>query len=295
MKAPRIAPYRMAKVGVALLGFALAGPAPRTAAAFIDSNLAAATNGGGCHPTGIAPSLFDMLTLINPEWAPVTTGPIVDSRPVVVRGLVTAMHGDTSGDFPSTHLRADVNFDLDPDPGSEQFIAEGNDGHELHVEWEAGAYPAWAWAGKGDRMVAMGRLIFDCGHPGAIAGHCSTTLVKACANAADCSAPSCEGCSAGETCQGVEFEYGSEIHPPRATAAIRQGRGGFVSSEPGAKPVPVTRVDIFASPNGGAAGDRCILTHQADDLSLLAVDCYPLSQPITRINTRNFRFSVPLP
>ncbi|TMA54801.1 MAG: hypothetical protein E6J75_13275, partial [Deltaproteobacteria bacterium] len=75
----------------------------------VNSDLAAAALGGGCYPTGIHPALLDMLVLVNPEWAPIVNGPIVSSDPVLVHGVVDGMHGDTSGDFPSTHLRADVN------------------------------------------------------------------------------------------------------------------------------------------------------------------------------------------
>ena len=35
----------------------------------VDSDLAVPASGGGCYPVGLHPSLFDMLTLINPEWA----------------------------------------------------------------------------------------------------------------------------------------------------------------------------------------------------------------------------------
>ena len=55
----------------AALGTALAAAAP------VDSDLAAAPNGGGCYPTGINPAVLDMLTLINPEWAPIVNGQIV--------------------------------------------------------------------------------------------------------------------------------------------------------------------------------------------------------------------------
>ena len=44
-------------------------PAGRVSAAPVDSDLAFSQNGGGCYPAGIAPGLFDMLNLANPEWA----------------------------------------------------------------------------------------------------------------------------------------------------------------------------------------------------------------------------------
>lgn len=268
---------------------------PSPAAGYVNGNLAVPANGGGCYPTGISPGLFDMLTLINPEWAPVVDGSSVDSAPVLISGRVDAMHGDLSGDFPSTHLRADVNFDVEPDPDSLQYVGLHNDGLAMHVEWEGGVYPAWAWAGPGDRMYALGRWIFDCGHPGTDPGHCSTSLPKTCANDADCAPPLCPDCTTGETCEGQDYRYSTEIHPPYATVAIRSGRGGFVSDEPGAKPILVTRADVFAGPEGGGAGDRCILTHQPSDLDLLSEQCWPLDEPIAQLNQRDFAFSVPLP
>src|SRR5262249_9412092 len=97
------------RLGPAFALALLTAVTPPALAAPVDSDLAVAALGGGCHPTGIQPALLDMLTLINPEWAPVLNGQTVDSTPVLIHGLVQGMHGDTSGDFPSTHLRADVN------------------------------------------------------------------------------------------------------------------------------------------------------------------------------------------
>src|SRR5256885_681805 len=112
-----------------------------------------------------------MLVLVDPEWAPLLNGMSVASTPITVHGTVQGMHGDTSGDFPATHVRADVNHFVVLDPADVDRLATGNDDGELHFEWEAGTYPAWAWAGAGDRVVGIGRWIFDCGHPGAQPGH----------------------------------------------------------------------------------------------------------------------------
>jgi hypothetical protein len=267
----------------------------RPAAAVLDSDLGSATLGGGCYPTPIQPGLFDMLVLVNPEWAPVVDGMTVDSTPVVIHGDVLDMHGDLSGDFPATHVRADVNVFMALDPADQGTIATGNDGGEGHLEWEAGVYPAWAWPGPGDRMVAMGRLIFDCGHPGGDPGTCSVSTGQQCVLDTDCRPPVCATCGALETCVGKHFEYGSELHPPQTTAVIRRGRGGLLSKRPSATPVPVTKVDIYASAAGGGAGDRCILTHHASPLDLLSVSCFPLSQPVAPLNAQDFSFDVPLP
>lgn len=257
------------------------------AAATVDSDLAVAQNGGGCYPTGIHPSVLDMLTLIDPEWAPVLSGQTVDSSPVLVHGIVQGMHGDTSGDFPATHIRADVNHFVQLDAADADRLATGNDDLLLHFEWEAGAYPPWAWAGTGDRVVGLGRWIFDCGHPGTTAGACTVSSATPCFIDGDC--------PTGETCTGEHFAYSAELHPPYATAAIRSGRGAVVGRQPAAKPVLATKADVYVSPNGGGAGDRCILTHQASSLSLLTVQCFPLSQPVATLNARDFEFDLPLP
>jgi hypothetical protein len=280
MSRPRL---RRPLLVLALLALA-AAPA---AADPVDSDLAAAMNGGGCQPTGLQPGLFDMLTLINPEWAPVLNGPVVTSEPVLVHGTVMDMHGDTSGDFPATHVRADVNHFVQLDPEDAARLATGNDDGLLHFEWEAGAYPAWAWAGPGDRIVGLGRWIFDCGHTGAIPGSCSVTTPMQCAIDSDC--------PAAETCVDAHYAYSAELHPPQATAAIRSGRGAVASKRKGATPVPATRADIFVSADAGGAGDRCILTHQAADDDLFQVQCFPLSEPVAPLNAENFVFDVPLP
>src|SRR5690349_8226431 len=82
----------------------------------IDSDLADARVGGGCYPTALQPSILDMLVLINPEWAPIVNGQSIDSPPVAISGTVEAIHGQTSGDFPSTHLFSDVVTDVRVDP-----------------------------------------------------------------------------------------------------------------------------------------------------------------------------------
>ena len=45
------------------------------------------------------------------------------------------------------------------------------------MEWEFNKYPLFAWAGEGDRITALGRWIFDCGHPNTDPeGACSQSL-----------------------------------------------------------------------------------------------------------------------
>ena len=173
-----------------------ATPPPVPTAQPINSDLGAAVNGGGCYPmAAIADSPLDMLTLIDPEWSPVVNGTVVASEPVLIHGTVLGSHGDLGGDFPSTHVRSDQNTFVrayDADSGR---LATGNDPNqgvlEIAFEWEAGAYPDWAWGSAGDRIVGLGRWIFDCGHPGAQPGHCGSTTSQECIVDTDCSPAKC--------------------------------------------------------------------------------------------------------
>lgn len=265
-------------------------------AAPIDSNAALFVNGGGCYPTGVVlNSQIDLLTLIDPEWAPAINGPVVDSAPVFMQGTIQDIHGETGGDNPGTHSHSDVVGDILLDPADADRAASGNPTGVLAFEWEGTVFPAFAWPGIGDRVAVLGRWIFDCGHPDPIPGACSTTTSQPCALDGDCSAPACPTCVASESCIGAQFTYKTEMHPPNAIAAIRQNRGAVVSVRPGAPAVPATRADIYISDNGGPAGDACFLTHHANPLDLLSQVCYPLGNPVAQINSTDFVFDLPLP
>ena len=251
-----------------------------------DSDLGAAENGGGCYPTGIAPGLFDFLSLVDPEWAPLVNGQVVDSTPIYFHGTVETFHGDTGGDFPATHVTSDAVAEIELDPTDVDLAATGNTPGHLGVEWEHGSFQPFAWPGEGDHITALGRWIFDCGHPDSTAGACS-------GSSAPCILDS--DCPSGETCDGEHFNYESELHPPQAFATIRTGRGGNVRRDPSAAPVPVTRADVFISADGGAVGDRCILTHRDPPTALLGTFCFPLSEPVAPINGQDFEFDLPVP
>jgi hypothetical protein len=276
-------------------------------AAVLDSNLAASpitqANGGGCYPVSIAPGLLDMITLIDPEWAPVNVGAHLPpaSDPVTMHGTVILSKINETGDFPSDHLFDDQNTLIAVDSADMAFVATGNVGAEgveagnLEVEREIGVYPLFAWAGEGDRFTGVGRWIWDCGHPlQDPAGTCSVTMTHNCVLNTDCAPPACPTCMSGETCVGVNFNYHSELHPPHAIAVSRVGQGfAYTKRVRGGR--PATRTDVWISTNSGGAGDACILTHQAVPLSLLGINCYPLSQPIFDVNASDFEFDIPLP
>jgi hypothetical protein len=281
--------------------------APRTAgAAFIDSNLAASpaaqAGGGGCYPVSITPGLLDMLVLINPEWAAVDVGahlpPISD--PVTVHGTIDFAKINESGDFPGDHVTDDQNTFATLDAADMGLVATGNVGPEgvedgqIELEWELSSYPLFAWAGSGDRYTGHGRWIWDCGHPlPNPAGYCSTTIAQSCVINSDCAAPLCPTCVSGETCLGVTYNYHSELHPPDAVAITRTH--GYRPSRKVRFGRRATRTDVWINPDGGGAGDACALTHHANFLDLLSLECFPLSQPIADVNAQDFAFDIPMP
>src|SRR5437870_6601344 len=95
-------------VGIAIVLLALA--AVPAGAAPPDSDGAAAQNGGGCYPTGISPGLFDLLSLVYPELAPLMNGMTVDSTPVYFHGTVDAFHCYTGCVVQATHVTYDAAF-----------------------------------------------------------------------------------------------------------------------------------------------------------------------------------------
>jgi hypothetical protein len=286
----------------------------------LDSSLALRSQGGGCTPFDLAAfnalqaALADptntnallkglqQLSAVNPEWAPVVNGgagPV--ATPVLVHGTVLDSHLSNT-DFPSTHVSIDQNTDILLDDEDRGCAATGNAtaelgdlglvaGPHLELEWEAASYPAWAWAGPGDRIVALGRWIFDCGHEDAVPGACHGTATP-CILDSDC--------AEGVACEGTVFNYHSELHPPQAVAVIRSGRGAPMPHPDDAsdhlKPMPVTRADVFVSGDGGGAGDGCVLTPVPGLQDLLGgPGCFPLAHPLAPINDYDFSFDVPLP
>ena len=277
-------------------------------AAYIDSNEAvsaeAQMDGGGCYPIAKHPRVTDQLTLINPEWAAIDVGPHAppDADPITLHGTVSLAKINEGGDFSGNHLTDDQNTFLDVDPADMAFVATGNVGPkgeeagQLEFELEIGSYPLFAWAGTGDRMTTVGRWIWDCGHGDpAPEGACSVTTAQACVLDSDCAAPACVACIAGENCIGTVFNYHSELHPPQAVAVSRLGAGhAFSRRRKGGR--LATRTDVWLTPNGGGAGDRCVVTHRAHPFDLVTTtECFPLSQPLANVNATDFEFDIPLP
>src|SRR5262245_40138885 len=169
-------PTRVLPVAAALLALA-AAPAW---AQRVDSDLGAEANRGGCRPPGVDADPFalgTLATLLAPPCAPVVKGRKLQSAPVLVHGTVVSMHGEKGGDLPVTRVSGDYAAEVALDAADAGRLATGN-GDTLRVVWEAGAYPAWAWASPGDRLVALGRWVFDCGTPDAVPGQCSVTAAE---------------------------------------------------------------------------------------------------------------------
>jgi len=280
---------------------------PVSAPALLNSNDAASAttqlNGGGCYPVSISPALLDMLVLVNPEWAPVDVGTFLPplSNPVTIHGTVQLSKINEGGDFPADHITDDQNTFINVDAADMGLVATGNvhpaegvEAGNIELEWEIGSYPLFAWAGQGDRYTGVGRWIWDCGHPNPNPnGTCSTTSSQACDINTDCAPPICTSCTSGETCDDVNFNYHSEVHPLQAVAITRtHGYRRFKAFHAGK---PGTRTDVWINPNGGGAGDQCFVTHQATPVSLLVIDCFPPSQPLANPNTSDFAFKIPLP
>ena len=274
------------------------------ASAPVDSNLALSDNGGGCFAPLISANPTQLLSLIptvNPEWAPVVNGSNPVSEPVLIHGTAVESH-ISHEDFPAGHVTFDQNTELVLDPADLGRLATGNTDGRLEIEWETGSYPAWAWAGIGDRVVALGRWIFDCGHPDPLAiGLCEGAPIP-CISNADCPATP-PGVPAVQ-CQGARLGYRSELHPPQAIAVIRSGRGGVLHPSEGGEghAVPVTRADVFISPDGGGAGDECIVSHKPSPEAVIfgvpgELPCFPLKpeKRLAQLNAKDFTFDVPLP
>src|SRR5205809_289559 len=81
----------------------------------VNSDLAINTNGGGCFPTDETDRGLGQVVLVNPEWAPIVNGKVVDTEDVLVHGTVQWAHGDTGGDFPANHSSSDYNAAIELD------------------------------------------------------------------------------------------------------------------------------------------------------------------------------------
>jgi len=285
---------------------------------------------GGCYPAPYISTLTSDLPLVDPEWQPI--GPMIsggdpspppESNPVTIHGTVALSKINIGSDFPGSHIGDDQNTFIQLDAADNGFLATGNSSDYecvpvgencglIEMELEFNKYPLFAWAGEGDRITAVGRWIFDCGHadPEPLGG-CSNSPTTPCITASDCGGTA--------TCTNPEptFNYRAELHPPHAIAVLR-------NKSVGSK--PATQADIFVTADAGGAGDICTVTHLASPSDVLfqkncflnhcskttsrscatSADCASGEQCLTfdqslggpvvaDINANDFAFDMPLP
>ena len=200
-------------------------------------------------------------------WVRVSRSHAGFPRYVCASGVVESAN-IASNDTPANHDSHDMNFDIkldlgqkgllsnvnspnnsdfddDTDPGEDSDVIEPE---EIEVEWETGIrpdehsgdgenaiFPKWAWPSIGDRAWVNGNWVFDCGH-GKKIGHYEFT----------------PGPNSVPYFVGAEY-FRSEIHPPRAVAAMRRQVGTIPGS--GATPVPIIATDLYMHGRGGFVTD----------------------------------------
>jgi hypothetical protein len=207
-----------------------------------------------------------LLSYTSPEWVFVNSHTAKDTVQHL-EGVVRDPH--TAGeDLPEEHLSYDMDFNVLPDPGYTGLAGgspEANGGKgsgnwdtspeskdefgTLHLEWESGALPTYAWPDDDDRVSIWGHWIWDCGHWG---------------EGFDFTAPGADDPTAplthngdyllpGETeselvgipdSQNIRGEQ-TELHPLQALVVTR--------ARPWQPVVPESQTDVFISTNGTAA------------------------------------------
>lgn len=230
----------------------------------------------GCANFELYLGLFSV-DIPDPGWTWVDPNDIFqDASGVALKSEVTHT------DFPVVHDSHDINVDVLLDPGQEGLLsivnpdkAEPSGPDTIEVEWEIGTFPTehgpnsperylpkWAWPNQGDRVWVNGHHIYDCGH--------TTPL------------------------DGIERAR-SEIHPPRAMAAIRDQVGTLPGT--GTTPVPLTAVDLYIHGNAGFVteilycGQELIIGDASTQDTSGEFDCATDTTPIDD----DFQFDVPLP
>lgn len=187
--------------------------------------------------------IFDITQFPEPGWTWVNPGDKLKS----VSGTVTGSFV-THTDFPAVHDSHDQNTHVEVDPGYEGLLSDVNDPGEIEMEWEIGTfpyeqsgdppertYPRWAWPNVGDRVWFDGNWIFDCGHPDEV------------------QIGTIENPLGGPPIPITENHYHSEIHPARASAAMRDQVHTLPGT--GTTPVRVTATDLYIHGRSGFVGD----------------------------------------
>jgi hypothetical protein len=244
-----------------------------------------------------------LLAFASPEWAFVHGRSAGD--PVrVVEGSVTLPH--TAGeDLPESHASYDFDMDVAPDapyagllagdPAANGGAGNGNyaddaDRAKLHVEWESGVLPTYAWPTEGDRVKLWGQWVWDCGHWGEGIETDQSDPQGSLESTGDYFLP---GQIEGPAPAGLRGEQ-TELHPMQAVVVDR--------AAPWRARRPESESDVFISDQGthAYAEERCGqqlnplpgLSTYGGDYAVCATDASNQRQPIAG---RSYTFTVPAP
>lgn len=115
----------------------------------------------GCRRKGNGP--LGELSWVIPSWVSVH-----DHETRTIEGVLTKSK-ITHTDFPlyPWHFYYDWNFFVKVDK-QYKYLLSKSDAHRgdiMECEWDSAFIPSWAWPQKGNRIMIIGRWIYDCGHP----------------------------------------------------------------------------------------------------------------------------------
>jgi hypothetical protein len=205
-----------------------------------------------------------LLTFHTPEWVFVYADENFNPNPAQARVAVgVAPSADlAAGDLPQNHSFYDFNADLLLDEDY-QYLAGGDLGDPdavppipptgnlaefggqpiLHIEWESGTLPPFAWPSADDRLKVWGSWVWDCGHWGQ--GFTADPNDPAGTVIADT-----DYFLPGTNQTGGLRGEGTEFHPMRAVVAIRESSWRSAVGE--------TQADAFISSRGTMAYSEAV-------------------------------------
>ena len=201
-----------------------------------------------------------LLSYTSPEW--VFVGGKQSGDPVrMIEGSSTIVH-TADEDLPQSHTSYDLDWDVVPDPQYLGLLAgdpnanggqgNGNFAHDadqgkLHVEWESGTVPSFAWPTEGDRVKLWGQWIRDCGHWGQGVVTDQSNPQGSLSGTGDYFLP---GQVEGTAPPGLRGEQ-TELHPLQAIVVNRTASNQAIA--------PERETDVFASNDGthALAEEQC--------------------------------------
>ncbi|MEA2429170.1 MAG: hypothetical protein QOF37_2798 [Thermoleophilaceae bacterium] len=242
-----------------------------------------------------------LLSYSSPEW--VFVGGDEQATERVVEGIATLNH-TADEDLPQSHFSYDLDSDVVPDPQYADLLAgtaqagNGNysgdaDKGKLHVEWESGAIPAYAWPSEGDRVKYWGHWVWDCGHWGQGIQVEQDNPEGSVQGTGDYFLPGQFPALEPQSPEGLRGEQ-TELHPLEAVAVNRVSAWQSPSGE--------RETDVFMSDQGthALAESRC--AHDLSPPTPLAVygpdftACVNSGQhELQDLRGRSFQFHVPAP